>query len=198
MFPNLIFFFYFVISVVLFFLSNKLSAYTLGQVVGVSLVPIIFVAAYNLKPTNKYLKLLSIAVTSIWIMIAIGAYLNKGSLAINDMKTLEKDKTNISYVGVILFSEKSKICLTTSGNKFNFLYKNNLSANGLLNNKNINIYISNGLSGSGIVSDDTSFVVFMNDGSKIEGKAYDDLAILFAEDGVERFSSDAKACLWIK
>lgn len=198
MFPNISFVCYLAIAAVIFFASNNFTAFSVGEFVGISIIPIISIVAYNLRPASKRIRNIAIFITTIWLILTVGAFFydNQSKQRANNAKL--DALLNVNYKGVILYFGKNRACLTTQENKFSFTDGNGLTINGKFDVYTIHISLSNGASGVGTVTDNAYFSVITSDGHKIEGKAFDDLAFLYAEDGVEPFNSEAKSCRWIK
>lgn len=75
--PNVLFILYCLIAVPIFYASSSLSAYSILQFIGYSIIPIILVAIYNLKKGGKAVRLASSIVTILWILISVFGILGK-------------------------------------------------------------------------------------------------------------------------
>jgi len=58
--PNVLFILYCLIAIPIFCASSPLSAYSIGQFIGYSIIPIILVAIYNFKKTVRLSELLQV------------------------------------------------------------------------------------------------------------------------------------------
>ena len=77
--PNILFFLYLLIAVPIYYSQSKsLSAYTIGEFAGYSIIPAIFFVVYNLKnEDSKVIMITSSIITILWILITIFGTLSK-------------------------------------------------------------------------------------------------------------------------
>lgn len=86
--PNILFVLYLLIAVSIFYSqSTSLSAYTIGEFTGYSIIPIIFFVVYNLKKEDsKAIMITSSIITILWILITVFGTLAK--LGLRNCKTI--------------------------------------------------------------------------------------------------------------
>jgi hypothetical protein len=69
--PNVLFILYLLIATPIFYSLKSLSAYSIGEFIGYSIIPIILVVTYNLKKGSKAVRITSSIVTIVWILITV-------------------------------------------------------------------------------------------------------------------------------
>jgi hypothetical protein len=71
--PNVLFILYWLVAIPIFLTSKRLEAsfYSVGQMIGYSLIPLIFVVIYNFKKNNKPLRIIASIITISWILITV-------------------------------------------------------------------------------------------------------------------------------
>lgn len=75
--PNVLFVLYCLIAVPIFLASKSLSAYSIGVLVGYSIIPTILLLVYNKKKDSKGIRITSSVVTILWILITVFGTLGK-------------------------------------------------------------------------------------------------------------------------
>jgi len=65
------------IAVPIFLASKSLSAYSICEFIGYSIIPTIFVVIYNWKKASKAVRITSSVVTILWILITVFGTLGK-------------------------------------------------------------------------------------------------------------------------
>lgn len=75
--PNVLFVVYCLIAIPIFFTSKSLSAYSIGLLIGQSIIPIVLIVIYNKKQDSKAVKRISNVGIILWTLITIFAYLGQ-------------------------------------------------------------------------------------------------------------------------